>query len=168
MIKYTKEEIKTVLWNVFKMDAANIEFVGDNDDNGGQYIFNVFPTGDTKLGTLSNMAQELFDSDLFDVTMKGDHLVITYLDPYVMSRESFTMMRESIAQWISFDDVQIKSMEKRFNTVHIKYHSDPFYISVMKQLKEKKKLSKKQFDEFKYLIENGQTRYEAGVLSTKN
>lgn len=165
MITYTQEEIRTVLWNVFNLEADAIEFI---DDNGGQYIFKVFPTEDTKLGTLSDMAQDLFDSDLFDVTMKGDHLEIEFLNPYVMSRESFTMVRENIAQWISFDDTQVKNMEKRFNMVHIKYHNNPFYISVMKQLKEKKKLSKKQFDELKHLIETGQTRYEAGVLTTKN
>lgn len=165
MITYTPEEIKTVLWNVFNLEADAIEFT---DDNGGQYMFNVFPTPDTKLGALSDMAQELFDSDLFDVTMKGDHLEIEYLNPYVMERKSFTMLREAITQWISFDDTQVKNMEKRFNTVHIKYHNNPFYASVVKQLKDKKKLSKKQFDEFKYLIDNGQTRYEAGVLSTKN
>lgn len=164
-MSYTVEDIKTVLWNTFNLDAEAIELT---DENNGQYKFNVFPTDDISLETLSSMAEDLYDSDLFDVTMYRDHLEIIFLNPYMMAKESFTLLRENINTWISFDDKQVASLKKRFNMLNVKYHSNQFFKSIMKQLEEKKKLSKKQFDELKYLIDRGRTRYEDGILSTKN
>jgi len=162
---YSVEEIKTILWNTFNLEADAIELT---DENNGQYKFNVFPTDDVKLETLSVMAEDLYDSDMFDVTMYRDHLEIQFLNPFVLERKSFSLIRENITQWISFDDKQVASLKKRFNMLNVKYHSNPFFKSIMKQLEENKKLSKKQFDELKYLIDRGRTRYEDGILTTKN
>ena len=162
---YSVEDIKTVLWNTFNLEADAIELT---DENNGCYKFNVFPTDDTSLDTLATMAEDLYDSQLFDIITRRDHIEVEYLNPFVLERKAFTLLREAITQWISFDDAQVKNLKKRFDMVHIKYHANPFYMSVMKQLTDKKKLSKKQWEELKYLIENGRTKYEAGILTTKN
>lgn len=164
-MSYSVEDIKTVLWNTFNLEADAIELT---DENNGCYKFNVFPTDDTTLDTLANMAEDLYDSELFDITTHRDYIEVEYLNPFVLERKAFKILREAITQWISFDDAQVKNLKKRFDMVHIKYHGNPFYISVMKQLTDKKKLSKKQWEELKYLIENGRTKYEAGILTTKN
>lgn len=162
---YSVEDIKTVLWNTFNLEADAIELT---DENNGCYKFNVFPTDETTLDTLATMAEELYDSQLFDITTRRDHIEVEYLNPFVLERKAFSMLREAITQWISFEDTQVKRIETLYNQVNIKYHQGNFFPSIVKQLKEKKKLSKKQWEELKFLIDNGQTKYEAGVLSTKN
>lgn len=162
---YTSEEIKTILWNTFNLTVEAIELI---DENNGCYKFNVYPEETSSLNDITAIAEDLYDSGLFDITLKNDYLEIEYLNPYVLEKKQFSLIYESINSWISFDDNQVNSLKKKFNTVNIKYHNNTFYTSIMKQLEDKKKLSKKQFDELKYLLDNGITRYEAGVLSTKN
>lgn len=70
----------------------------------------------------------------------------------------------SLKTSIEFTDEQIKNLEKRFNMVHIKYHNQPFFPSIIKTLKDRKKLSERQWAELEFLLKNGQTRYEAGAL----
>jgi len=164
-MSYTKEEIKNVLWDTFNIEAEAIELT---DENNGNWLFKVYPTEDTELGVLSNMAQELYDSYLFEVTMRGDHLDIEYLNPYVLERKQFHLLYEALNKWISFDDKQIASLKKKFASLNVKYANNPFYKSVMAGLEDKKKLSMKQWEELSYLLANGKTKYEAGILSTKN
>lgn len=162
---YSADEIKNVLWATFNLEADAIELT---DENGGCYKFNVFPNEDSTMDTIASMAEDLYESELFDVTNRGEHLEIEYLNPFILERRAFTIIRENINNWISFEDAQIKRIETLFNQVSIKYHNNQFFPSIMKTLKEKKKLSKKQWEELKFLIDNGLTKYEAGVLSTKN
>jgi len=162
---YTKDDIKEVLWNTFNSQADAIEFT---DDNGGNFKFNVFPNETVQLGELSNMAQELFDSELFDVTMHNDCLEIEYLNPYVLERKQFSMLYEAINKWISFDDKQVASLEKKFVSLNVKYAHNTFFKSIMAALNSKKKLSAKQWEELSFLLSNGRTKYEAGILTTKN
>lgn len=70
-------------------------------------------------------------------------------------------------QVIEFDDAKIKYYKKLFSFLSPK-HNTPFWNSMMSQLEKNKKLSKKQFDELDFLLKNGKSRYEDGVLSTKN
>lgn len=162
---YSAEEIKNILWTTFNTLAQAIELTSEN---GGCYLYNVFPEDDIKTGELSQIAQELFDSDLFEVTMHNDHLTIEYLNPYVLERKQFSFIYENIVNSITFEDTMVKRIVTLFNQVNIKYHRGTFFPGLIETLKTKKKLSKKQWEELKYLIDNGQTKYEAGVLSTKN
>lgn len=164
-MSYTKEQIINVLHSTFNSEAEKIEFT---QENNGNWLFRVYPHDNKDLGELSQMAQELYDSALFDVTMDIDCLEIEYLNPYVLDKNQFHILYEAINQWISFDDNQIKSLKKRFNALNVKYINNPFFKSVMSGLENKKKLSKKQFDELEYLLKYGTTRYENNLFSTKN
>ena len=164
-MEYKVEDIKTVLWNTFKDTVSKIEL---NDENNGKYIFHVYPEETSTLNQISNISTELYDTELFDVTTERDHLVIEFENPFVLEHKQFKFINESMNQWISFDDKQIASLNKRFQGLNVKYHQNPFFKSIIKQLNDNKKLSKKQFNELKYLIEYGQTRYEANLLTTKN
>jgi predicted outer membrane protein len=161
---YTAGEIESVLWNIFNLEAEAIELTDEND---GCYMFNVYPTDDGEVADLATMAQELHDSDLFDVTMKRDHLEVEYLNPYVLERYQFRLVHESVSKKIEFSDDKIKMLKQRFDKLYQRYHDNPFFKSVMNQLETKKKLSQRQYDELKFLIDNGKSRYEMGVLSTK-
>lgn len=162
---YTKEQIKEVLWNTFNSEAEAIELT---DENNGNWLFRVYPHDNIELGKLSEMAVELYDSALFDVTMHDDCLEIEYNNPYVLERKQFHLLYETFNKWISFDDKQVASLKKKFASLNVKYASNAFFKSIMSSLEAKKKLSMKQWEELNYLLANGRTRYEAGILSTKN
>ena len=162
---YTSKEIEEVLWNTFNLEAEAIEFT---DDNNGNYKFNVFPVDDIKLGTLSDMAEELYETDLFDVTMREDHLEIEFLNPFVLERKQFRLMREALLNVVEFDDNKIKYYTKLYNTLQLTVQNNPFVKSVWNRFITKKKLSKKQWDELEYILKNGKTKYAAGILTTKN
>lgn len=105
-----------------------------------------------------------------DVAIK-DHICQTLLtlndeDNYVPSYEEFHEAKVTV--WKQFDDQQIGRLKKLWNMQHIKYHNNNFFNSIMKQLEDKKKLTERQFDELNYLLTNGRTKYEAGILTTKN
>lgn len=63
-----------------------------------------------------------------------------------------------------FTDSQITYYEKAWNYLHEKYRNNPFFSSLWNQLKTKKSLSNKQWIELEFLLKNGKSRYEAGVL----
>jgi len=106
--------------------------------------------------------------------MVKDHICQTLLnvtedelgDEYVPSFQEFHEAKLTV--WKQFDDTQIARLKKLWNMQHIKYHNDNFFSKIMKQLEDKKKLSEKQFDELNFLLTNGRSKYEAGVLTTKN
>jgi hypothetical protein len=71
-------------------------------------------------------------------------------------------------EYKEFTDQELKYVLNIWdNHMHIKYHNNPFFKSVVSQLKKNKRLTKKQWVELEFLLKHGQTRYEAG-LSTKN
>lgn len=106
-----------------------------------------------------------------DVEIK-DHICQTLMDvtqddlDYVPSFEEFH--ENKITMWKEFDDTQIARLKKLWSFQHVKYHNNNFFASIMKQLEDKKKLTQKQFDELEFLLQNGRSKYEAGVLTTKN
>lgn len=155
-IPYTKleglEPVST--GEIVKLQKPNQEaFVDTKNDDDGNVI-----------GTCSECGQK-------DVIVK-DHICQTLMDiteddlDYVPSFEEFH--ENKVTVWKQFDDTQIARLKKLWNMQHIKYHNDNFFSKIMKQLETKKKLSQKQFDELEYLLQNGRSKYEAGVLSTKN
>ncbi len=166
---YTPEQIKNILWNVFELTVENIEFVNEND---GNYIFHVYLEDDTMTSEYWNKLEELNDSDLFDIENKGNYFKIMYLNPYVLEfyqfKRIYEMVNENTGSWISFDDKQVKSLVDNFNRQNVKYHSNNFFKSIISQLQTKKKLSKIQFDNLNFLLKNGKTKYEAGLISNRN
>jgi len=101
-----------------------------------------------------------------------DHICQTLLnidlgndDDYVPSFEEFQEARNIFKE---FDQTQIDRMKKLWSFQHAKYHNNTFFVNIMKQLEEKKKLSQRQYEELQYLLDNGRSKYEAGVLTTKN
>ena len=74
----------------------------------------------------------------------------------------------TLSEGQTFNDVDISRYEKLWNTLHVKYTNNPFFLSLYKQMKSKRSLSDKQWQEFEYLLKNGRTRYEAGILPHKN
>lgn len=164
-MKYNIDDIKTVLWNTFKETVTKIELV---DENNGNYIFNVYPEETSTLNQIANISTELYDTELFDIITQRDHLIIEFINPFVLEYKQFKFINESINKWITFDDKQIESLNKRFNNLNVKYHQNSFFKSIIKQLNDNKKLSKNQFNELKYLIEYGKTRYEDNLFTTKN
>lgn len=105
-----------------------------------------------------------------DVIVK-DHICQTLInmnpeeDGYVPSFDEF---REAKTIFKEFDDTQIARIKKLWSFQHAKYHQNNFFVSIIKQLEDKKKLSQRQYDELQFLLDNGRSKYEAGVLTTKN
>lgn len=161
---YSTEEIKQVLWNVFNTEAENIELT---DENNGNYKFNVFPEDDATIESLIEISEDLYSSGLFTMHVADGILKIEYLNPYVLERKEFSFLYEHVNPTIKFEDTQVTALKKQFGNLNFKYAANPFYKSVMNQLENKKQLSKKQYDELTFLLQNGKTRYEAGMLSTK-
>jgi hypothetical protein len=47
-----------------------------------------------------------------------------------------------------------------------RYRNNSFFSNVWQQMRSKKSLTKKQWTELEYLLKNGKSRYEAGILPT--
>jgi hypothetical protein len=64
----------------------------------------------------------------------------------------------------TFTDAEITYYERFWNQVHFKYHSNKFFDSMWNKMKTKKELTHKQWEELEFLLQNGKSRYEAGIL----
>lgn len=64
----------------------------------------------------------------------------------------------------TFTDSEVKYYQQLWNSLHIKYTNNKFFASVFDQMKNRKHLSDKQWAELEFLLKNGKSRYEAGVL----
>ena len=63
-----------------------------------------------------------------------------------------------------FTDANIAYYERLWNGLHIKYTNNKFFQNVYNQMRDRKKLSDKQWAELEFLLQNGKSRYESGVL----
>jgi hypothetical protein len=132
--------------------------------------------------SFSNVTQDQEGNMVGDCTVCGlknvavkDHVCQTLLNftedelnnqEYVPSFEEFCA--EGYTEYISFQDTEVARLKKLWSFQHGKYANNNFFVTIMKTLEDKKRLSKKQYEELKYLLDNGRTKYEAGVLTTKN
>lgn len=161
---YTEEQIKTVIQNVIGSAAKSVTLIGP-------FTFRVEFERDVTTGEMSHYLDDLYGSDLFDVTYKSTYTFdIKYIGEEVMEFHQYRLMYnilENAQNFITFDDNQIKRLTTLYNFQHIKYHQG-FFKSIFDKLVKDKKLTKKQYDEFKFLLDNGRSKYEAGLLSTKN
>lgn len=141
---------------IVKLQKPNQEaFDNVHADQEGNMIGNCTECGQNDVAIKDHICQTLMD-------ITEDELG----DEYVPSYQEFHEAKLTV--WKQFDDTQIARLKKLWNMQHIKYHNDNFFSKIMKQLEDKKKLSEKQFDELNFLLINGRSKYEAGVLSTKN
>lgn len=161
---YTEEQIQTVIQNVLGSTLKSIQ-------NVSEYVYAVKFYEYVTYSTVSDLLQELNDTELFDIENKGDFYLIKYIgEDEVMEFHQYRFfynILENIQNYVTFDDNQIKRLTTLYNFQHIKYHQG-FFKNIFDKLVKDKKLTKKQYDEFKFLLDNGRSKYEAGVLSTKN
>lgn len=82
-----------------------------------------------------------------------------YLDLY----ESF---KHSVRKY--FTEEEIKHYSKLWGFLNIRYANNPFFSSIYNQMTTKKSLTQKQWSELEYLLKNGRSKYEAGILPKNN
>lgn len=68
----------------------------------------------------------------------------------------------------NFTDAEIEYYQKMWDWLHEKYRYNQFFLKLWNQVKLKRYLSKKQWIELEYLLKNGKTRYEAGILPSNS
>jgi hypothetical protein len=67
---------------------------------------------------------------------------------------------------VFFTDSQISYYQKMWDWLPERYRNNSFFSNVWQQMRSKKSLTKKQWTELEYLLKNGKSRYEAGILPT--
>ncbi len=63
-----------------------------------------------------------------------------------------------------FTDEEIKYYTKLWGFLNIKYANNQFFSKLFNQMTTKKYLTNKQWSELEYLLKNGKSRYESGIL----
>ena len=66
---YTPEEVKQMLWQIFKDSAIDIKFKGQLE---GYYLFNVIPDLIHGWGPVNKATEEISNNNLFDITERQD------------------------------------------------------------------------------------------------
>jgi hypothetical protein len=65
---------------------------------------------------------------------------------------------------VYFSGEEIDRYERNWNSLNIKYHQNDFFTKIWNKMKRSKSLTKGQWDQLKFLFDNGQSMYDAGVL----
>lgn len=63
-----------------------------------------------------------------------------------------------------FSDSEIQYYQKLWDSLYDKYRYNKFFLSLWNQVKNKKSLSNKQWIQLEFLLKNGKSQYEAGIL----
>ena len=63
-----------------------------------------------------------------------------------------------------FTDSDINYYQKLWDWLPEKYRYNKFFLSLWEQAKIKRSLSSKQWTQLEYLLKNGKSQYEAGIL----
>jgi len=63
-----------------------------------------------------------------------------------------------------FTDAEIEYYQKLWDWLPEKYRYNRFFSSLWDQAKFKRSLTKKQWTQLEYLLKNGKSQYEAGIL----
>lgn len=63
-----------------------------------------------------------------------------------------------------FTDSEIQYFQKLWDSLYDKYRYNKFFSSLWNQVKNKKSLSNKQWIQLEFLLKNGKSQYEAGIL----
>jgi hypothetical protein len=63
-----------------------------------------------------------------------------------------------------FTDSEIQYYQKLWDWLHDKYRYNKFFLSLWNQAKDKRSLTSKQWTQLEFLLKNGKSQYEAGIL----
>lgn len=63
-----------------------------------------------------------------------------------------------------FTDAEVQYYQKLWDWLHDKYRYNKFFSSLWDKVKTKKSLTNKQWLELEFLLKNGKSRYESGIL----
>jgi hypothetical protein len=63
-----------------------------------------------------------------------------------------------------FTDSEIDYYQKLWDWLPQKYRFNQFFLKLWNQAKDKRYLSNKQWIQLEYLLKNGKSQYEAGIL----
>jgi hypothetical protein len=84
---------------------------------------------------------------------------------HIKKYEAITEIQNS-GNYIIFDNEnELKYYKNLWNSLHVKYTQyNKYFPQLFNQMVGKKKLSRLQWAELEFLLKNGKSRYEAGVL----
>ena len=68
----------------------------------------------------------------------------------------------------NFTDEEIKYYSKLWSFLNIRHANNPFFSKLYNQMTTKKSLTQNQWSELEYLLKNGRSKYEAGILPRNN
>ena len=116
-IVYKPTEIKEILWNTFKDKASNIVFNGKEGEE--KYAYTITLESNFTLDDATSILEELFDTDMFDVTVLGNNkILVEFLNSTLLTEE-------------------VKIEEKELERLAKKYHTDIKYIKKQIEAGEK-------------------------------
>lgn len=91
---YSIDEIKKVLWNTYQEKVSKIDFI--ETDNKNNYVFYVYPDSESTLDEIANISEELYDTELFDITLERDKLIVKYLNESLIERNAYIKLYKII------------------------------------------------------------------------
>lgn len=104
---YSIEEIKKVLWNTYQEKVSKIDFVETDDKNN--YVFYVYPDSESTLDEIANISEELYDTELFVITLERDKLIVKYLNESLIERNAYIKLYKIINEDIKTNEAMNKS-----------------------------------------------------------
>jgi len=63
-----------------------------------------------------------------------------------------------------FTESEIQYYQRLWDSLNQKYRWNSFFIKLWEQAKDKRYLTKKQWTQLEYLLKNGRSQYDAGIL----
>ena len=87
----------------------------------------------------------------------------------LMLFEDFPTYRDtkSGVKIVYFSSEEVDKYERDWNYLPMKYHQNEFFTKIWNKMKRSKSLARGQWDQLKFLFDNGKSMYEMGVLPKK-
>lgn len=104
---YSIDEIKKVLWNTYQEKVSKIDYIETDDKNN--YVFYVYPDSESTLDEIANISEELYDTELFDITLERDKLIVKYLNESLIERNVYIKLYKIINEDIKTNEAMNKS-----------------------------------------------------------
>ena len=104
---YSIDEIKKVLWNTYQEKVSKIDYIETDDKDN--YVFYVYPDSESTLDEIANISEELYDTDLFDITLKRDKLIVKYLNESLIERNAYIKLYKIINEDIKTNEAMNKA-----------------------------------------------------------
>lgn len=104
---YSIDEIKKVLWNTYQEKVSKIDFI--ETDNKNNYVFYVYPDSESTLDEIANISEDLYDTELFDITLERDKLIVKYLNESLIERNAYIKLYKIINEDINTNEAMNKA-----------------------------------------------------------